>query len=95
MSRRLRSIGIFGVIALVALFALLPVAGAAPRGADTITVDIPAIEFKPKEVTVKVGTLNGETLQAAPEFESCKKLSAQTGAPLKQIYQAAAKASKN
>jgi LPXTG-motif cell wall-anchored protein len=55
MSRRLRSIGIFGVIALVALFALLPVAGAAPRAADTITVNIPATNFDPKEVTVKVG----------------------------------------
>src|SRR5207244_3941622 len=65
MSRRLRSIGIFGVIALVALFALLPVAGAAPRGADTITVDIPAIEFKPKEVTVTVGEAAAPAAPAA------------------------------
>jgi LPXTG-motif cell wall-anchored protein len=55
MSRQLRLIGIMGVIALVALFALLPVAGAAPRAADTITVNIPAFNFDPKEVTVKVG----------------------------------------
>src|SRR5215510_5147454 len=55
MSRRLRSIGIIGVVALVAMFALLPVASAAPRAAETITVNIPAFNFEPKEVTVKVG----------------------------------------
>jgi len=42
-------------------------------------------------VTVKVGRLDGETVQVAPEFESCKKLAAQSGVPLKMIYQAAVK----
>jgi hypothetical protein len=42
-------------------------------------------------VTVKVGTLDGETVQVAPEFESCKQLAAQSGVPLKAIYQAALK----
>lgn len=44
------------------------------------------------EVTVKVGRLNGKVVQVAPEFESCKKLAQQTGAPLKQIYEAALRA---
>ena len=44
------------------------------------------------EVTVKVGTLDGEAVQVAPEFESCKKLAATTGVPLKEIYEAAIKA---
>jgi uncharacterized protein (DUF111 family) len=43
------------------------------------------------EVTVKVGTLDGETVQLAPEFESCRKLAAQAGVPLQAIYQAALK----
>src|SRR5438552_3668852 len=41
------------------------------------------------EVTVKIGNLDGETVQVAPEFESCRKLAAQAGVPLKVIYQAA------
>ncbi len=40
-------------------------------------------------VTIKVGKLDGKAVQSAPEFESCKKLAAQTGLPLKVIYQAA------
>jgi uncharacterized protein (TIGR00299 family) protein len=41
------------------------------------------------EVTVKLGKLDGKVVQSAPEFESCKQLAAQTGVPLKQIYEAA------
>jgi len=41
------------------------------------------------EVTVKVGKLNGKMVQATPEFESCRKLAAQAGVPLKVIYEAA------
>jgi uncharacterized protein (TIGR00299 family) protein len=41
------------------------------------------------EVSVKLGTLNGKTIQAAPEFESCKKLAAQKRVPVKQVYEAA------
>jgi uncharacterized protein (DUF111 family) len=43
------------------------------------------------EVKVKVGKLDGKTVQVAPEFESCKKLAEQAGVPLKTIYQAALK----
>jgi uncharacterized protein (DUF111 family) len=41
------------------------------------------------EVAVKIGTLNGNTVQASPEYESCKALAEKTGAPLKEIYSAA------
>jgi len=47
------------------------------------------------EVAVKLGTLNGKTVQFAPEFESCRKLARQTGVALKQIYEAATKAAKS
>ncbi len=43
-------------------------------------------------VTVKLGKLNGKVVQAAPEFESCKKLAAQKKVPLRQVYEAANKA---
>ena len=41
------------------------------------------------EVTIKIGKLDGEVLQAAPEFESCQKLAESKKLPLQQIYQAA------
>ena len=46
------------------------------------------------KVTVKIGRLNGRVVQAAPEFESCKKLAGQANVPLKQVYEAAVKALK-
>ncbi|MDQ6632645.1 MAG: nickel pincer cofactor biosynthesis protein LarC, partial [Verrucomicrobiota bacterium] len=39
-------------------------------------------------VTVKIGKLNGKIVQAAPEFESSKKLAEAKNIPLQQIYQA-------
>jgi uncharacterized protein (TIGR00299 family) protein len=44
------------------------------------------------EVTVKIGRLDGRVIQAAPEFESCKKLAELANVPLKEVYQAALKA---
>lgn len=41
------------------------------------------------EVTVKVGRLDGQVVQVAPEFESCRQLAEQAGVPLKEVYQAA------
>ncbi len=41
------------------------------------------------EVCVKLGKLDGAVVQVAPEFESCRQLAAQTGLPLKAIYEAA------
>jgi uncharacterized protein (TIGR00299 family) protein len=47
------------------------------------------------EVTVKLGRLDGKVIQAAPEFESCKKLATQAKVPLKTIYRAASQALKS
>jgi len=43
-------------------------------------------------VTVKLGKLDGKVLQAAPEFESCKKLAEQAKVPIKEVYEAALRA---
>ncbi len=43
-------------------------------------------------VTVKLGKLDGKVLQAAPEFESCKKLAEQANVPIKEVYEAALRA---
>jgi uncharacterized protein (TIGR00299 family) protein len=56
-----------------------------------------AREFKTVEtphgkVTVKLGKLDGRVVQAAPEYESCRKLAEAAKVPLKQIYAAANKA---
>jgi pyridinium-3,5-bisthiocarboxylic acid mononucleotide nickel chelatase len=47
------------------------------------------------EVKVKLGKLDGNVVQAAPEFESCKKLAEHAKVPLKQIYEVANKAIKS
>ena len=44
------------------------------------------------EVAVKVGRLDGQQVQTAPEYESCKQLAEQANVPLKQIYEAAIRA---
>ena len=46
------------------------------------------------EVKVKIGRLRGKVFQAAPEFESAKKIAAQTRMPLKLIYEAAIQSAK-
>jgi len=46
------------------------------------------------KVTVKIGRLGGKVIQAAPEFESCRKLAERNKIPLKQIYDAAIKSAK-
>jgi uncharacterized protein (TIGR00299 family) protein len=43
------------------------------------------------DVTVKLGKLDGTVVQAAPEFESCKKLADEKKIPLKQVYESALK----
>jgi uncharacterized protein (DUF111 family) len=44
------------------------------------------------EITVKLGRLNGEIVQAAPEFESCRAAAARAGVPLRVVYEAALQA---
>jgi len=46
------------------------------------------------KVTVKIGRLGGKVVQAAPEFESAKKLAVQNQVPVKLIYGAAVQAAK-
>ncbi|HXP63777.1 MAG TPA: nickel pincer cofactor biosynthesis protein LarC [Dongiaceae bacterium] len=41
------------------------------------------------QVQVKLGRLDGRVVQAAPEFESCKRVAEQAKVPLKQVYDAA------
>jgi LPXTG-motif cell wall-anchored protein len=43
------------LIGLLALFALVPIAGAAPRAAETKDVNVKDFEFDPKTITVNVG----------------------------------------
>ena len=41
------------------------------------------------EITVKVGRLGEEIVQAAPEFESCRAVAEQSGVTIKAVYEAA------
>lgn len=41
------------------------------------------------DIRIKVGTLSGEILNAAPEFEDCRAAAAQHHVPVKQVQQAA------
>lgn len=44
------------------------------------------------QVSVKLGKLDGQIVQAAPEFESCRKLAEAAKVPLKTVYEAAIQA---
>ena len=46
------------------------------------------------EVTVKLGKLNGEIVQVAPEYESCRAITAKADVPLKAVYDAAVAAAR-
>jgi pyridinium-3,5-bisthiocarboxylic acid mononucleotide nickel chelatase len=54
--------------------------------------EIIGVETRFGKVTLKLGRLNGEIIQAAPEFESCKKVAARAKVALKQVYEAAIRA---
>ena len=47
------------------------------------------------EIRIKRGTLNGEELNAAPEFEDCRRAAAEHAVPLKTVQQAAITAYRN
>jgi uncharacterized protein (TIGR00299 family) protein len=47
------------------------------------------------EVTVKLGKLDGQIIQTAPEYESCRQLAEKAGVPLKEVFQAAAAAARS
>src|SRR5689334_2072711 len=55
MSRPIRSIEALLIVTLVLLFALVPVVSAAPRTAETKTVDMMNFKFNPQTITVNVG----------------------------------------
>lgn len=46
------------------------------------------------QVAVKVGRLDGQTVQVSPEYESCKTVADAAGVPLKQVYEAAVRATR-
>lgn len=46
------------------------------------------------DVPVKLGLLDGAVVQAAPEFDACRRLAESAGVPLKQVYDAAIKAAR-
>jgi len=46
------------------------------------------------EVTVKLGKLNGEIVQVAPEYESCRAIAAKADVPLKVVYDASVTAAR-
>jgi uncharacterized protein (TIGR00299 family) protein len=50
------------------------------------------VQTKFGPVTVKLGRLNGEIVQASPEFESCKKTATAAGVALGAVYDAARRA---
>jgi len=57
---------------------------------EVVTIDTPL-----GQVRVKLGRLNGELVQAAPEYESCRAVAAKAAVPLKAVYAAAQKALEN
>ena len=57
---------------------------------EVVTVETPL-----GQVRVKLGRLNGELVQAAPEYESGRAVAAKAGVPLKAVYAAAQKALEN
>ena len=57
---------------------------------EVVTVETPL-----GQVRVKLGRLNGELVQSAPEYESCREVAAKAGVPLKAVYTAAQKALEN
>lgn len=52
------------------------------------------VKTKFGNVTVKLGKLNGQVVQAAPEFESCKALAAKAKVPVRVVFEVAANALK-
>lgn len=47
------------------------------------------------QVPVKIGLLDGQAIQASPEYEACKTLALQNNVPLQKIFQAATAEARN
>ena len=50
------------------------------------------VETPHGSIKVKIGSSRGETLQIAPEYESCREVSEKSGQPLRAVYEAALRA---
>ena len=48
--------------------------------------EIQSMETALGVVTVKLKILNGEVVSVSPEYEDCRKLAAETGIPLREVY---------
>jgi uncharacterized protein (TIGR00299 family) protein len=46
------------------------------------------------KVIVKIGRMDGKIVQIAPEYESCRGVAAMSGAPLREVYEAALSAAR-
>ncbi|MSU63861.1 MAG: nickel pincer cofactor biosynthesis protein LarC [Pedosphaera sp.] len=53
--------------------------------------EVVRVETRHGEIEVKVGRLNGQVIQAAPEFESCKAAALKHGVPFQEVFNAAKK----
>jgi len=58
-------------------------------GRLTLRREVKRVETGFGTVDVKVGYLDGEPVNAAPEYESCRKVAEEAGVPLKQVYREA------
>jgi pyridinium-3,5-bisthiocarboxylic acid mononucleotide nickel chelatase len=54
--------------------------------------EVRAVQTPYGQVDVKIGRLDGTPVQIAPEFDSCRELADRAHVPLKQVYEAAIKA---
>ncbi len=57
--------------------------------------EVATVETPLGQVRVKLGRLNGEVVQAAPEYESCREIADKAGVPIKAVYADAQKALEN
>ena len=57
--------------------------------------DVVSVETPYGAIRLKVGLRNGQVLNAAPEYEDCRRLALERGVPLKEVMQAAQAAFRN
>jgi len=51
----------------------------------TLERELVTVETRLGPIRVKVGRLNGRTVNAAPEYDDCRKVATERGVPLKQV----------
>ena len=61
-------------------------------GRKTLQREFVPVETAYGTITIKVSTLGGQKMNAAPEYEDCRRLAAAKGIPLKEVLSAAANA---